>query len=54
MNMKERDELLIRLDERVGVIHDSFKDHLRRHWAITAIVSAASVSAIIGLIVAAV
>jgi len=54
MNNEERDELLIRLDERTGVIHDCLKDHLRKHWIITSIVSSACISAFIGLIVAAV
>jgi len=54
MNVKERDELLIRLDERVEFIHVGFKDHLRKHWIITCAISTACISAIVGLIFAAI
>lgn len=54
MNDEERDELLIRLDEKVGFIHIGFKEHLRKHWIITCAISTACISAIVGLIVTAI
>jgi len=54
MTPKERDELLIRLDERVEFIHVGFKEHLRKHWIITCAIATASISAIVGLIFAAI
>ena len=54
MNQEQRDELLIRLDERTISIDRGFKDHLRKHWIITCTVSGAAISAIVGLIVAAI
>lgn len=54
MNMEQRDELLIRLDERTTSIHTCLKDHLRKHWIVTCTISGACISAIVGLIVAAI
>lgn len=35
MNIKERDELLIRLDERVVNLTKHFTNHIKHHWMLT-------------------
>ena len=35
MNDEERDELLIRVDERVDGLTTQFSNHIRHHWMVT-------------------
>ena len=35
MNEEERDELLIRLDERVCSLTKHFTNHIKHHWMLT-------------------
>ncbi len=35
MNASERDELLIRVDERTENLTKQFANHLKHHWAMT-------------------
>jgi hypothetical protein len=44
MNDAQRDELLIRLDERQQSIHDCLKDHLAKHWKIELLALASGLS----------
>ena len=37
MNMQERDELLIRLDERTETMQKTLMEHLKKHWQISVV-----------------
>jgi len=54
MNVRERDELLIRVDERTGRLETNFDNHLKHHWAMTLAAWAAALSCIGAIIAGAV
>lgn len=51
MTNEERDNLLIRLDERVKKIDRCLSNHLTHHFKITVLVSGTALSAFVTLIV---
>jgi len=44
MNDVQRDELLIRLDERTQTMHTCLKEHLAKHWKIELLALASGLS----------
>ncbi len=50
MNEKERDELLIRLDERVCSLTKHFANHIKHHWMLAVPLIMVVVGLIISLI----
>jgi len=52
MNDEERDELLIRVDERVCTLTKHFTNHIKHHWMVTIPMIAITFGSIISLIIA--
>jgi len=50
MTNEERDELLIRVDERTCTLMKQFSNHIRHHWAVTIPVIMIALGLIIALL----
>ena len=50
MTPEERDELLIRVDERTETLETQFSNHIKHHWAVTIPVLAIALGLLIALL----
>lgn len=51
MNEQERNELLIRIDERVCSLSKHFTNHIRHHWMITIPIIMIALGLIVALLI---
>ena len=51
MDDTQRDELLIRLDERTEALVKGFASHVKHHWIVSMLVGSALLGVVISLVV---
>lgn len=50
MTNQKRDELLIRIDERIETLAKQFSNHIKHHWAVTIPIIVIALGLIIALL----